>query len=159
MFERFTREARAVVTCAVEEADAVGAASVAPEHLLLGVVAAYPDDAPARVLAAAGLDAAAIRDALQRDLVQALAPLGIPAEAVEAVGPAVPTGRHLRFSPPAKTALAQALQSAVQRGDRRIDARHVALGVLRTPAPGLQRVLDGASVQRDALWRALSAVD
>jgi len=156
MFERFTREARAVVTCAVGEADMLGAASIGPEHLLLGVVEAGPDAAPARALVAAGLDAPAMRAALERELVDALAPLGIPAEAVEAVGPAVPTGRRLRFSPAAKTALAQALQSAVERGDRRIDARHVALGVMRTPSPALQRLLDAARVDRDALWRALS---
>ena len=156
MFERFTREVRAVVTCAVGEADMLGAASIGPEHLLLGVVEAGPDAAPARALVAAGLDAPAMRAALEGELVDALAPLGIPAEAVEAVGPAVPTGRRLRFSPAAKTALAQALKSVVERGDRRIDARHVALGVMRTPSPALQRLLDAARVDRDALWRALS---
>jgi ATP-dependent Clp protease ATP-binding subunit ClpA len=159
MFERFTRDARAVVTCAVAEADVLGAAAVAPEHLMLGVVVGCPDDASARVLVAAGLDAPAMREALERELIDALAPLGIPADAVEAVGPAVPTGRRLRFSPAAKTALAQALKAAVERGDRRIEARHVALGVLRTPAPGVQRMLDTAGVERDAVWRALSMLD
>jgi ATP-dependent Clp protease ATP-binding subunit ClpA len=159
MFERVTRDARAVVTCAVGEADALGAAAVAPEHLMLGVVVGCPDDASARVLVDAGLDGPTMRDALDQELVAALAPLGIPADAVEAVGPAVPSGRRLRFSPAAKTALAQALKAAVEHGDRRIEARHVALGVLRTPAPGLQRVLDTAGVDRDAVWRALATLD
>lgn len=157
MFQRFTREARAVVSCAVGEADLLGAASVGPEHLLLGVAEAGADDPAAHVLAVAGVDAATMRAALERDLVEALAPLGIPADAVDAVGPAVPTGRRLRFAPAAKTALAQALQAAVDRGDRRIDARHVALGVLRVPSASVERLLDHAGVDRAQLTRALAA--
>lgn len=38
MFERFTQDARAVVKGAVEQAAAMGATSVAPGHLLLGLL-------------------------------------------------------------------------------------------------------------------------
>ena len=42
MFERFTKQARAVVECAVEEAGALGAERIGPEHLLLGIAATQP---------------------------------------------------------------------------------------------------------------------
>ncbi len=157
MFNRFTREARAVVVAAQREADGLGAASIGPEHLLLGVVEARPGDGAARVLREAGLDASAVHAALQAELTDALAPLGIPAEAVEAVGPARPTGRKLRFAPAAKSAMAQAVTSAAQGGDRRIEARHMALGVLQTPSPAIQRLLDRAGADRTQLTRALAA--
>lgn len=157
MFNRFTREARAVVVSAQREADGLGAASIGPEHLLLGVVRARPGDAAALVLRDAGLDAPALHAALEDELAEALAPLGIPAAAVEAVGPAVPTGRNVRFAPAAKTALAQAVRSAADRGDRRIGARHVAIGVLQTPSPAVQRLLERAGADREQLARALAA--
>ena len=157
MFNRFTREARAVVVAAEREADGLGAAAIGPEHLLLGVVEARPGDPAAEALAAAGLDAASVHAAPSDELAEALAPLGIPAAAVEAVGPAQPTGRRLRFAPAAKTAMQQALRAAVERGDRRIEARHLALGVLRVPSASVQRLLDRAGTDRTALTRALGA--
>jgi ATP-dependent Clp protease ATP-binding subunit ClpA len=157
MFQRFTREARAVVVSAQREADALGAPAIGPEHLLLGVAQARPDDPAARVLADAGLDAPAVHAALEDELAAALAPLGIPAAAVEAIGPSAPTGRRLRFAPAAKTAMEQALRSAVERGDKRIEARHMALGVLRVPSGAVQRLLDQAGTDRAELSRALGA--
>lgn len=158
MFQRFTRDARAVVVAAQREADRLGAAAIGPEHLLLGVVDGRPDDPAARVLADAGLDAPGVHAALARELADALAPLGIPAEAVDAIGPVTPTGRSLRFSPTAKAAMQQALRSAVERGDRRIGARHMALGALRVPSTTVQRLLDDAGTDRAQLSRALAAV-
>ena len=41
MLERFTKQARAVVERAVEEAGALGADRIEPEHLLLGIAATH----------------------------------------------------------------------------------------------------------------------
>ena len=157
MWGRFTREARGVVLFAQREADGLGAPSIGPEHLLLGVVGTRPADPVARTLADAGLGADALHEALDRELAEALAPLGIPADAVDAVGPAVATGRKLRFTPAAKTAMEQAVVSAMERGEKRIEIRHLALGVLATPSAAVQRLLDGAEADRAALRRAVAA--
>ncbi len=108
---RFTKEARGVVEGASRAADALGASAVGPEHLLLSVAQGSTDGPAARVLAQAGLDAGAVRTSFDRDLAEALAPLGIPADAVEAIGPATPTGRHVRFG----SAATQSLTGACSR--------------------------------------------
>lgn len=156
MFERFGRDIRRVALLHAErEADALGAPAIGAEHLLLAAALTRPDDGPGPVLARAGLDAASLRASLEQELVDALAPLGIPGDAVEAVGPAAPTGRRMRFSPTAKRSLENAAKVAVERGERLIDTRHLVLGVLRTPSPAVQRLLDRAGADRDALARAL----
>ncbi|HWV86525.1 MAG TPA: Clp protease N-terminal domain-containing protein [Capillimicrobium sp.] len=153
--ERFGRDIRRdVLRHAEREADALGAPAIGAEHLLLGVALT---EGPGCALSDAGLDAPSVRDALEADLADALAPLGIPASAVEAVGPPVPTGRRLRLAPAAKRSLHQALRTALDGGDRRIHAGHLAVGILRTPSAPVQRLLDRLGVDRDALVRALSA--
>jgi hypothetical protein len=56
VFERFTEETRACVTCAEEDARALGHAELAPGHLLLGVARVCSDLVPR--------DARALRDAV-----------------------------------------------------------------------------------------------
>ena len=74
MFERFTDHARNVVVRAQEEARQFGHDHLGTEHLLLALM--HPSaGATAAVLAEAGVDAAAVRDAVQRRLPQPRTPL------------------------------------------------------------------------------------
>jgi ATP-dependent Clp protease ATP-binding subunit ClpA len=60
MFERFTKDARAAVVAAVNEAEAAGQRTVEAEHLLQGVLAAERGRLP-RALRLAGVDVAQLR--------------------------------------------------------------------------------------------------
>ena len=143
MFERFTKEARAVVVLAQDEATALEADRVGAEHLLLGL--AGEQGAAARVLDPMGLGHAALRaelegaaDGLDAD---ALASIGIDLDEVrrrveESFGPGA-LGGHRKgrrpFSPEAKKALELALREALALGDRHIGSEHILLGVMRDP--------------------------
>jgi ATP-dependent Clp protease ATP-binding subunit ClpA len=164
MFERFTREARAVVEAAQAEATALGAPAIGPEHLLLGIAAG---DGAAATLRALGLGP----DALRAELVasgggidaDALAAIGIDLDAVRrqveaSFGPGA-LGRRgkrsLRFAPKAKKALELALREAIALGDRHIGAEHVLLGVLRDPGERLRRMLAALDRTPDAVRAAV----
>ncbi|WP_033819011.1 Clp protease N-terminal domain-containing protein [Kitasatospora sp. MBT63] len=176
MFERFSEGARQVVTLARLEAERMGHPYVGTEHLLLGVLGRRPDPAAA-VLVDAGLDQEAARRAVLRLLGgpggevdgQALAAIGIDLAAVrEAVeanfgagaldpAPGPSTNRRrgaIRFTDRAKKTLTLALQAAVGRGSRRLEAGDLLLGLLREGGGLAVRVvrdagLDPAEVERD----------
>jgi ATP-dependent Clp protease ATP-binding subunit ClpA len=67
VFERFTTQARSVVTLAQEEARKLGRPNIGTEHLLLGLVR---DDtcSAARILAARGADRERVRAAVLREI-------------------------------------------------------------------------------------------
>ncbi|MEU6670778.1 Clp protease N-terminal domain-containing protein [Streptomyces sp. NPDC046727] len=161
MFERFTKDARAVVEGAVAYADEGGARSVDAEHLLLALL----DREGSRgsfALSALGLLAESrepVRQAvsearrhagLTRADVDALAGLGIDVsrivarvEEVHGVGAmasggrgkGVWGGRRPGFSRAAKDVLERSLRVALARGDRHIGDEHLLLAL--TVVPGV----------------------
>jgi ATP-dependent Clp protease ATP-binding subunit ClpA len=161
MFERFTKEARAVVLVAQEEAAALDADRIGRGHLLLGLAA--EQGAAARVLEPLGLGHAALRAELARSGgaldAQALASIGIDLEEVrrrveESFGPGALGGARRgrrRFSPGAKKALELALREALALGDRHIGSEHILLGVIRDPGEPLGRVLRARGVEPQAV--------
>lgn len=151
MFERFTQDARAVVARAAnEEAARQGASRVEAEHLLLAL-AAGPESPTTRLLADAGLDHDGVLAALERETERSLAAVGIAAGDF-ALGPARRAPhRSPRFATSAKQALERSLRVAVARGDRRIVAPHLLLGVLRAEAGTVPRALAAADVDPVAL--------
>jgi ATP-dependent Clp protease ATP-binding subunit ClpA len=148
MFERFTREARAVVVGAQAEARTLGHGAIGTEHLLLSMLAGS-GTASGRALARHGLT----HDDVTSDVVRltggeqldgrALTTLGIDLDAVrerveETFGPGSldrPRGRvpdgHIPFSPGGKKVLELALREALASGARGISEGHVLLGLLR----------------------------
>jgi ATP-dependent Clp protease ATP-binding subunit ClpA len=170
MFERFTKDARAVVTGAQELARENGSRSLDTRHV---VVAMLDRPGPVRrALRATGCDtdalAAAGRSALRAGGLDAdaLAALGIDLDAVRRQADAVfgegaleraarrPTSGHLPVAPDAKKALQLALREAIRLQDRRIEDTHLMLGVLRAACPG-RALLTDAGVETDALRAAL----
>lgn len=153
MFERFTKDAREVVTGAVDEAERSGSGTVETEHLLLAL-ATGPRGKGSFALAALGLrdggDAikAALTDArrragLSKAEAAALAGLGIDVteivsrvEEVHGVG-AMSGDRqdkswwrgHRSFSRAAKDVLEQSLHIALARRERRIGDEHILLAL------------------------------
>ncbi|WAZ24081.1 peptidase [Streptomyces cinnabarinus] len=168
MFERFTKDARAVVTGAVEQAERSGARTVDTGHLLLALL----DREASRgsfALAALGLaerkesvrealGEARRRAGLSQAEADALAGLGIDVaeivarvEEVHGVG-AMSGDRkgrgkgrrsgHRPFSREAKDTLVRSLRVAVARGDRHIGDEHILLALTTQPGVPAETLAD-----------------
>ncbi|OKJ77818.1 Clp protease N-terminal domain-containing protein [Streptomyces sp. CB02460] len=158
MFERFTKDARATVTGAVDHAGRTGASTVTGEHLLLALLDQEAGRASFALTALglvdrresveAALAEARRRGGMSRADVDALADIGIDLTAVvsrieEAHGEGAlrdDGGRRRRagrpaFSREAKKALEKSLRVAVGRGDRFIGGEHLLLALTATPGP------------------------
>lgn len=151
MFERFTHDARRVVTHAAEvESRALGATTIEAEHLLLAL-AADADSASGRLLAESGLDHDGVLAALEHETQRSLAAVGVGlGDFALPDAPSAPRGRT-RFGASSKRALERALRIAAARGDRRILAPHLLLGVLRAHVGTVPRALAAEDVDRIAL--------
>ena len=157
MYERFTKEARAVVVQAADEALELGDERVGPEHLLLALTLSH--GAAERALADSGLDHGAAIEALEREWRHSLAFAGVVDAPSRWDSPASRRGR-VPFARPTKDALEGALRAALERGDRRIASGHVLLGVLRAEAGTVPRALAVAGVDRgDLVARVHRAID
>jgi D-alanyl-D-alanine carboxypeptidase len=141
MFERFSREARAVVERAVTEASYLGADSVEAEHLLLALTEI------------SGIARATLVAALKREQEQALAVVGVRAGDYDAPARR-PGGLRGKFGTSAKLALERALKVVLQRGEKRILPEHLLLGVLAAEHGTVPRALRAGEIDAGALRRA-----
>lgn len=137
MFERFDRESEAAVKRAEDEARAAGARRIEAEHLLLAVSPQV------------GLDRSEVAEALEAEWRTSLAAVGVD----EVPPPPVPRRGPIRFGTSAKHALERSLRVAMERGDRRIGPRHLALGVLGAEHGTVPRALALADLDTAHLWR------
>jgi len=173
MFERFTDAARQVVVLATESARAADDDRIRAAHLLVGV-AALDDDPAGGALRSLGLDAERLAgliadlDTVSAADAEALGRLGIDFDAVRARVESTfgsgalgrgqrrraPRG-HLPFSPAAKKSLELALRQVATRHDDGIAAGHIAVGVLSSDDPEIEKLLHGAGVELDGLRRAV----
>ena len=179
MFERFTREARAVVVRAEAEATALGDDRIGTEHLLLAISADAGDGGVLRslgvepeALRAAAAEAAAGRDAPGELDARALASIGIDLDEVRrrveaSFGPGALAPRRRRprrgvlaphpFSRRAKQALELSLREALALGHKHIGADHILLGAIRDPAGGAASALRHCGTSADAVRTATLA--
>jgi ATP-dependent Clp protease ATP-binding subunit ClpA len=178
MFERFTDEARAIVTRATSHADALQHGWIGTEHLLLGLLE-DPDGRAARLLARWGVGREWVTGEIERiigrgepDLdADALATLGIDLDAVrerveQTFGAgalsggqrcrrgALPRGT-LPFTPRAKKVLELSLREAIAMGDRSIGGEHVLLGIAREGDGVAAVILRSRGVDRATVRAAL----
>jgi ATP-dependent Clp protease ATP-binding subunit ClpA len=147
MFERFSHEAREAVRTAEAEARELGSPTIEAEHLLLALADRVAS------LAAVGLDHDGVLAALEAERDRSLAAVGVSASGFE---PSLLPGKP-KFATSAKSALELALREALGRGDNRITAGHVLLGVLRAQAGTVPRALHQAGVDRDELRARIAA--
>jgi len=178
MFERFTKDARAVVTGAVEHCERAGGERVDEAHLLLALL---DREGSRAAFALASLGLTERRDAVERALAEArrrgglsradadaLAGLGIDlteivfrVEETHGEGALVPgrkggvrrSGRR-PFTQGAKDLLTRSLRTAVAHGDRHIGDEHMLLAL--TARPGVpSEVLADHGVTHAAVERLL----
>ncbi|WP_101525776.1 Clp protease N-terminal domain-containing protein [Nocardioides houyundeii] len=170
MFERFTKQARAVVTDAQVVARDAASRSIDTRHLLISLV---QGPGPARrALGAAGGDVEAILARARADVASsgldadALAGIGIDLDAVrrqtdEVFGAGAlewagrRSGGHIPFTPDAKKTLELALREAIRLKDRGIHSAHLMLGLVLAEGPG-RALLEGSGVDLDVLRSALA---
>jgi ATP-dependent Clp protease ATP-binding subunit ClpC len=155
IFNRFTRETRACVEAAVEEARMLGHDSVGDEDLLMGILRT-DEGIGAEALSSLGVTLEGAREESEQMLSDALTSIGISLEQVrreagDAFEMRVPDNRRIPFSPRAKKALEQALREAVRLRDNRIGTEHVLLGILRNKDGTAVRILAGMGVSPEAL--------
>lgn len=113
MFERFTDRARRVLVLAQEESRTLGHSVIAPEHLLLGLLAEH-DGVAARALMSAGADLERAR--------QVAGSLLSPSRDGQSGSPP--------FAPESKKALEKSLRAALVLEHGYIGTEHILLGVL-----------------------------
>ena len=152
MFERFTREARRVVTRGVEEARDRSDGRVGTAHLLIGAA----DTGAGRQL---GLSAAAVRDQLDRIDREALAAVGIdPSLIAAAPGSRPREHRHLPFTGAGKDVLKQSLREAISMNHRHIGGEHILLALTTLPASDrATQVMRGLGIDPAELRQTLLA--
>jgi hypothetical protein len=140
VFERFTKQARQVVTGAIEEARRHGDSRVGTEHLLIGVATSgrLPEPWP---------DVEVLRDQLDRLDAEALRSVGLDPDLLqEAAASPVRVGRapHIPFTGAAKDILKGALKEAI------------ALALLTGSGPDRARaIIAGLGLSPDALRDSL----
>lgn len=155
IFNRFTRETRACVEAAVEEARTLGHDSVGDEDLLMGILRT-DEGIGAAALSSLGVTLEGAREESKEMLSDALSSIGISLEQVrreagDAFEMRIPDNRRIPFSPRAKKALEQALREAVRLRNNRIGTEHVLLGILRNEDGTAVRILAGMGVSPEAL--------
>ncbi len=159
IFNRFTRETRACVEAAVEEARTLGHDSVGDEDLLLGILRT-DEGIGAAALSSLGVTLEGVREKSEEMLSDALSSIGISLEQVrreagDAFEMRVPDNRRIPFSPQAKKALERALMEAVRLRNNRIGTEHVLLGILRNDDGTAVRILAGMGVSLEVLEERL----
>jgi ATP-dependent Clp protease ATP-binding subunit ClpA len=174
MFERFTRDARAVVVEAQERARESGSAQIDPLHLLTGLLRTPSGTAQSLLDGfgvapgelAAELDRVRRRGGMSDTDAEALGEFGIDVEQIvdrieQLHGEGVLAGQvfrkrgHIPFSREAKKTLEQSLRQAVDIGDKHIGEEHLLLALTAKPGPAAD-VLAKRGIDLVALRQALT---
>ena len=135
-----TGRARLSVRLAREEAAALGARELRPEHLLLGFLR-DEGGAAGEALRAAGLTLAAARTAAAV----------LPSRSAEPPAP----GERLPVSAPARAAMEESLRVAVRRGDGHLGVEHLLLSLLADATGPVSGLLAGLGVDPTQLEASL----
>lgn len=137
----------AIIERAQQEARLDRSATFEAEHLLLAI-AADRESATAQILAAAGLDHTAIRDALDREAEHSLSAAGVSRATFN-----LPKASLTTELPKAGASCKLALERGFGSVSRKKDLRpgHLLLGILRAEVGTVPRALALAGVDQDGL--------
>jgi hypothetical protein len=146
-FERFTREARRVVTLAQTEAKELGHDWIGTEHLLLGVLAAA-DSIGGRALAELGITADHVRADISR----------IVGDAEEPPPKRRRRGPRMPFTPRSKKVLELSLRVARKMKDDFISSEHIVLALLDEGEGVAAEILREREIEEKELRRCILAL-
>ena len=142
---------REIVEAARDEARALGSARIEAEHLLLAL-AGRPRLAAGRLLNAAGLDRASIREALDLEFARSLGAVGISLHGFSLPDARLSVLGGLPLAQSAKLVLQRAIKARTGRGrNRRLDSLHLLVGILSAEGGTVARALALVEVDRGAL--------
>ncbi|HMA34586.1 MAG TPA: Clp protease N-terminal domain-containing protein [Chloroflexia bacterium] len=133
-FDKFTARARAAMAAAQQQARQLRQPAIAPEHLLLGLLL-DEESMAAQALQALGVSRDAVRAAV----------LAGAAQGSEA------SPRRVGLTPPAKQAVALAVEEARAAGHHYLGTEHLILGLVREGHSPAAQALAGQQVTLDAL--------
>jgi AraC-like DNA-binding protein len=145
-FERFTRDARRVVTLAQREAKALGHTYIGTEHLLLGVLGS--EGVGAQALAEFAVTLEETREDVKR----------IIGEAEEQERPRRRRGPRMPFTPPSKKVLELSLRTARKLKDDFIGSEHIALALVAEGEGVAAEILREQGVKEKELRRCVEAL-
>jgi D-alanyl-D-alanine carboxypeptidase len=134
-----------------QEAEQDGSSTLEAHHLLLAI-AADPEPSTHTVLARAGLDYRALRDALDREYAQSLSAAGVSLAAFDlppAGRPASAKSRRRKPGNSMKLALVRGFGTVTRKRDLR--PAHLLLGILQAPVGTVPRALALAGVDQGEL--------
>jgi hypothetical protein len=146
-FERFTKEARRVVTLAQREAKELGHNYIGTEHLLLGMLR-LEDSLGARALADFGVGPNEVREDVQRIIGEGAA----DEHQHRRRGPRIP------FTPRSKKVLELSLKAARKLKDDFIGSEHVLLALVQEGEGVAAQILRERGVEEKALRRCIVAL-
>lgn len=142
----FSKYVRAVLEQAEREAQSDHSVRIEAQHVLLAI-AAQPETTAGQVLRSAGLDRAALREALKRELEYSLSSAGVSV-AASALSRADAAPRRA-------TELGESVRHALERGVAAVprDPRpaHLLLGILLAPVGTVPRALALAGIDREGM--------
>ena len=137
-----------IVDHGVHEAHNDGSATIEAHHLLLGI-ATEQETVAHQVLASAGLDRQAIRDALDREFEHSLSAAGVSLAAFDLPRPSGSPERRAQLGASAKLALERGFASVNRKKDLR--PAHLLLGILQAQVGTVPRALALAGIDRAGL--------
>jgi ClpA/ClpB-like protein len=148
-FERFTKDARRVVTLAQSEAKALGHNYIGTEHLLLGVLGSE-GGVGARALADFGVTAEETREDVKRIIGEG--------EGEEEGRPRRRRGPRMPFTPRSKKVLELSLRMARKMKDDFIGSEHIVLALVGEGEGVAAEILRGRGVKEKELRRCVEAL-
>jgi hypothetical protein len=143
-FERFTKEARRVVTLAQTEAKELGHNYIGTEHLLLGMLR-ITDSIGARALADFDVDLEEAREDVKRTI----------GEGAEEDQPRRRRGPRMPFTPRSKKVLELALKAARKLKDNDIGSEHILLALVQERDGVAAQILADRGVEEKELRRCI----
>ncbi|MFE9007203.1 Clp protease N-terminal domain-containing protein [Streptomyces sp. NPDC007875] len=142
----FDKYLHAVIVRATHEAHEDGAATIDAHHLLLSLAADQGSTAQ-RVLASAGLDHAAVREALDREFEHSLSLIGVSLATYDLPRPSH-TSRQPKLGASARLALERSFASARKKD---LGSAHLLLGILQAHIGTVPRALALAGIDQAEL--------
>ncbi|MGW6916897.1 Clp protease N-terminal domain-containing protein [Kitasatospora sp. NPDC054939] len=142
----FDEYLHALLVCAMDEARQEGSAAYDAQHLLLALAADHGSGAQ-QALAAAGLDHAALRAALEREFAHSLGTVGVDPSGFDLPAPS-PDPQQPRMGASTRLALDRSFATARKKDLR---SAHLLLGILQAQVGTVPRALALAGVDRAQL--------